>query len=312
MWWRTWTDRYLTYGVTTVLSLGSDQPLIYELRARQRQGNLPGASLFTAGRGFMMKGSYGPAEVAHQVETPEEVRRLMDELAARKPDAAKVWVDDHFGDRTKIRPDLYRAFIEAAHEKGLKAYAHVFYLEDARSLVEARVDVLAHSIRDREVDEAFIQLAKEREVFLVPTLSRELSTFTYADRPKFLDDLLFTRHENPEVVATLKSDDYVRKAKADPHLERYRAALPMAQRNLKKLHEGGVKIGFATDSGPPGRIQGYFEHLELELMVEAGLTPAEALTAATGTSAECLGQGKNLGTLTPGRQTDFIVLDADP
>ena len=305
-------ERYLTYGVTTVLSLGADQPLIYELRRRQREGNLPGAGIFTGGRGFKMKGGYGPDDGAYLVETPEDVRRFMEELAAQGPDATKVWVDDHFGEQPKIRPELSKAFLESAREKGLKTFAHVFYLEDARALVEGGVDVLAHSIRDREVDEAFIQLAKERGLCLLPTLSRELSTFTYADRPDFLDDSVFTRHEDPEVIATLKSDDYVRKAKSHPHLEAYRASLKMAQKNLKKLHDSGVKIGFATDSGPPGRIQGYFEHLELELMVEAGLTPAEALRAATGTSAECLGQGENLGTLTPGRQADFIVLDADP
>ena len=305
-------DRYLTYGVTTVLSLGTDPPLMYELRARQRQGNLAGATVFTAGWGFKMKGSYGPPDTPYQVETPEDVHRFMDELAAQKPDATKVWVDDHFGERTKIRPELYRAFIEAAHEKGLRTFAHVYYLEDARSLVEAGVDVLAHSIRDREVDDAFIQLATERGIYLVPTLARELSTFVYADQPDFLDDPAFTRHEDPEVVATLKSDDYVKKVKSDPHLGHYRASLEMAQKNLKKLHEGGVKIGFATDSGPPGRIQGYFEHVELELMVEAGLTPGEALAAATGQSAECLGQGNNLGTLAPDRQADFVVLDANP
>ncbi|MCZ6514942.1 MAG: amidohydrolase family protein [Acidobacteria bacterium] len=304
-------ERYLTYGVTAVLSLGSDRPLIYELQARQQKGNLPGARVYTAGRGLGLKGGYGPGEVSRKVETPADVLPHMEELAAEKPDATKIWVDDSFGTLPKMNPEIYRAFVRAAKEKGLKSFAHVYYLEDSRGLVEAGVDVLAHSIRDQEVDDAFVALARERGVCLLPTLARELSTFVYADRPEFLDDPFFTKYEDPDVVTTLKSDEYVQQAQSAANLSRYRANLVMAQKNLKKLHEGGVKIGFATDTGPPGRIQGFFEHVELELMVEAGLTPAEALKAATSASAECLGD-ENLGALTPGRQADFIVLDADP
>ncbi len=305
-------ERYLTYGVTAVMSLGSDQPLMYELRARQREGDLPGARVYTAGRGMMMKGSYGPAVIARAVETPEDVREQMREIAADRPDATKVWVDDGFGEQTKIRPELYRAFIEAAHEHGLKAYAHVYYLEDARALVEAGIDVLAHSIRDREVDDAFVKLAAERGVFLLPTLAREVTTFIYADPPGYLEDPFLTRHEDAEVVAALGSDDFVKTQRSNPHLAKYKAGLEVAKKNLKKLHDGGVPIGFATDSGPAGRIQGYLEHLELELMVEAGLLPAEAIAAATGGSARCMGVESDIGTLVAGRQADFVVLDASP
>ena len=304
-------ERYLTYGVTAMLSLGSDRPLMYELQARQQKGNLPGARVYTAGRGLGLKGGYGPSGVFREVETPADVLPHMEELAAEKPDATKIWVDDSFGTLPKMNPEIYRAFVRAAKEKGLKSFAHVYYLEDSRGLVEAGLDVLAHSIRDQEVDDAFVALARERGVCQLPTLSREFSTFIYADRPAFLDDPFFTKYEDPSVVQTLKSDEYVQQAQADANLSRYRANLEMAQKNLKKLHEGGVKIGFATDTGPPGRIQGFFEHVELELMVEAGLTPAEALKAATSASAECLGD-ENLGALAPGRQADFIVLDADP
>ncbi len=304
-------ERYLTYGVTAVLSLGSDRPLIYELQARQQKGNLPGARVYTAGRGFAMKGGYGAGRVSREVEKPEDVLPHIEELAAEKPDATKIWVDDSFGTLPKMNPEIYRTFLRAAQEKGLRTFAHVYYLEDSRGLVEAGLAVLAHSIRDQEVDDAFIALARERGVCQLPTLSRELSTFIYADRPEFLDDPFFSKHEDPSVVQTLKSDEYVQQAQSNPNLSRYRANLVMAQKNLKKLHEGGVKIGFATDTGPPGRIQGFFEHVELELMVEAGLTPAAALKAATSASAECLGD-ENLGALTPGRQADFIVLDADP
>ena len=78
------------------------------------------------------------------------------------------------------------------------------------------------------------------------------------------------------------------------------------------MFKEGVKVAFGTDSGPPLRFQGYFEHRELQLMVEAGLTPVEAITCATRNAAEALGVGATLGTLEPGKQADFLVLDANP
>jgi imidazolonepropionase-like amidohydrolase len=87
--------------------------------------------------------------------------------------------------------------------------------------------------------------------------------------------------------------------------------LPMAQKNLKRLADAGVPIGFGTDSGPPGRFPGYFEHWELELMVQAGLTPMQAIQAATGNAARFLRQ-PDLGTLEAGKCADFLVLARNP
>jgi imidazolonepropionase-like amidohydrolase len=98
----------------------------------------------------------------------------------------------------------------------------------------------------------------------------------------------------------------------NPATERYKTALAVAMRNLKRLSDAGVRIAFGTDSGPPARFQGFFEHMELELMVRAGLTPMQVLMAATGDAARCQKLGELVGTLTPGRWADFIVLDADP
>jgi imidazolonepropionase-like amidohydrolase len=98
---------------------------------------------------------------------------------------------------------------------------------------------------------------------------------------------------------------------ASPAAARYRLALVQAQRNLKALADAGLPIAMGTDSGPAGRFPGYFEHLELALMAEAGLTPEQVLRSATGVAAACLGLD-DVGTLEPGRWADFVVLDADP
>ncbi len=309
--------QYARYGVTTVMSLGTDFEPIFEVRGAAKPDESPRATVFTAGRGFTGKQGYpavlpGNAGIPIEVDTVDEVKAHIQELARQKVDMVKIWVDDHWGHYTKIRPELYRAIIEEAHKQNLRVMAHLFYLADAKGLVEAGLDGMAHSVRDREVDPALIKSVKERKTFAVPTLTREESTFVYADPPAFLDDLFFSRWADPEVIKTLKDPAWGKKVKADPDFSKYAGQLKMGQKNLKKLFDAGVKIAFGTDTGPPARFQGYFEHRELELMVQAGLTPAQALQTATLNAAECLQVEKDFGTLEKGKRADLIVLDADP
>jgi imidazolonepropionase-like amidohydrolase len=312
--------KYLAYGVGTVVSLGTDQDLIYRLRDAQRAGELPGARLYTAGRGFGVKGGYPPggapkvkgAVDRYRPQTPEQARAEVRELAALKPDFVKIWVDDDFGRMPKMKPEIFRAIIEEAHQQGLRVIAHVFYLADAKALVAAGVDGLGHSIRDQAVDADLIGAMKARGVFLIPTLVRDESTFAYGDPPRWLDDRFFQAGLELGVLTALKSPAFINQNRANPDRPRLRAAFEMGKKNLKTLFDAGVKIGFGTDSGPPTRFQGCFEHRELQLMVESGLTPLQAIAAATRTSAETLGATSEFGTLAPGKQADFLVLDGDP
>ena len=189
--------------------------------------------------------------------------------------------------------------------------AHVFYLEDAKGLLEAGVDLIAHSVRDQPVDDALIGLLRERSVCVSPTLTRELSTFVYAERPAFFDDPFFASEVPADVIAALEDPERQRAIAESEVARRYRDALEVAKGNLKRLSEAGVRIAFGTDSGPPGRFQGYFEHLELQMMVAAGLTPEQALRAATVDAAACMGQDR-IGNFGPGSWADFVVLEADP
>ena len=81
--------------------------------------------------------------------------------------------------------------------------------------------------------------------------------------------------------------------------------------NVGTLHGGGIKIAMGTDTGPPARFQGYFEHMEMHMMVDAGLSPHDAIRASTGVAADCIGMG-DIGTLEPGRWGDFSILTEDP
>ncbi len=308
--------QYLAYGVGAVVSLGSDQDLIYRLRDQQRAREGSGARVYTAGRGFGVQDGYPPpladAPDRYRPRTAEEARAQVQELASHRPDFVKIWVDDDFGRKPKMPAEIFSAIIEEAHREHLRVVAHVFYLSDAKALVESGVDGLGHSIRDQKVDSEITRAMKERGVFLIPTLVRDESTFIYGERPGWLDDPFFQAGVTPGILKALKAPAFIEKSRSNPDLMKLRAAFEMAKKNLLSLSEAGVKIGFGTDSGPPARFQGYFEHRELQLMVEAGLTPMQALVAATRTAAEILGVDSDFGTLAPGKRADFLVLDANP
>jgi imidazolonepropionase-like amidohydrolase len=309
--------QYARYGVTAVQSLGTDFEPMFKVRGPAGAEEAPRATVFTAGRGFTGKQGYpavlpGNAGVPREVDTVEEVKQHVAELAAQKVDVVKIWVDDHWGHYKKIRPELYKAIIDEAHRRGMRVVAHIFYLDDAKQLVAAGLDGLGHSVRDREVDGELIKLLKEKKSFIVPTLVREESTFVYATPPAFLDDPFFSRWVDAEVIKQLKDPAWGARVKADPDFSKYPGQLKTAQKNLKKLWDAGVLVAFGSDSGPPARFQGFFEHRELELMVEAGLTPTQALQAATKNAAEALRITQDFGMLVKGKRADMILLDADP
>ncbi len=308
-------EKYLAYGVGRVVSLGSDQELIYQLREAARSGNLPGARIYTAGRGFGVPGGYPPTlasgQDVYRPQTPEQARAQVGELASHHADFVKMWVDDDFGRLPKMKPEIYRAIIEEAHRRHLRVIAHVFYLADAKDLVKAGLDGLGHSVRDQPADHELIDAMKARKVFLIPTLVRDESTFIFAQSAPWLDDPFFQAGVDSSVLTTLRNPSFIAKFGANPNLPKLQAAFEMGKKNLKTLADAGVEIGLGTDSGPPLRFQGYFEHRELQLLVESGMTPMQALVTATATSAKILG-ARDLGTLERGKRADFLVLDANP
>ncbi len=309
---------YASYGVTSMVSMGTDKPLIFQIRQEQRSGRPTYTRVFTAGRGFTGVGGYpttvpGMKGVPFEVANPAEIQKDIDQLADWRVDVVKIWVDDHLGKQKKISLDLCRDIIADAHKAHLKVAAHVFYLDDAKTLVREGLSGLAHSVRDKPVDEELIAAMKQHGAWQSSaTLTREASLFEFARPSKFLKDPFFTRGLSPDVVRTLGDPQYQAKLRQDPDFDRYPGFLEMAQKNLKKLADEGVRFGFGTDSGPPARFPGFFEHWEMELMVQAGLTPAQVLHAATGSSAEFLGASKDLGTLQAGRWADLLVLARNP
>jgi imidazolonepropionase-like amidohydrolase len=153
-----------------------------------------------------------------------------------------------------------------------------------------------------------------RNVCVSPTLMREVSTFVYESMPPFFSDPDFLKHADAQQVARFKDPKVQEAMRTSASAQRYKSALEVAMRNLKKLSDAGVGIAMGTDSGTglPGRFVGYFEWMELEMMAKAGLTPPRILASATRDAARCLKLEQELGTLEPGKWADFVVLDADP
>jgi imidazolonepropionase-like amidohydrolase len=290
---------YAMYGVTTVFSLGDDQDAGFKARDSQNTPALNRARLFVAGPVLAPK-------------TPDEARKLVDETAAMKVDIIKIRVDDNLGTTPKMAPEVYRAVIDEAHKKGLRVAVHLFYLEDAKGVLDAGADFIAHSVRDTNVDDAFVAMLKRRDVCYCPTLMREVSTFVYESTPPWFSDPLFLKSADSKVIEQLKEPARQEQMRKSTSAQRYKAGLEVASRNLKKLSDAGIKIAMGTDTGPPARFQGYFELMELELMAKAGLTPKQVLAAATRDAARCQKLDKDLGTLEAGKWADFVALDGDP
>jgi imidazolonepropionase-like amidohydrolase len=290
---------YAAYGVTTVFSLGDDQAAGIQARDSQRTPSLNRSRLFVA----------GPVLAPKSVD---EARTLVDDTVAMKVDIIKIRVDDNLGTTKKMAPEIYKAVIDEAHKKGARVAVHLFYLDDAKAVLDAGADFIAHSVRDKDVDDPFIAMLKRRDVCYCPTLMREVSTFTYDSTPAWFSDPLFLKHADMTAVNALKEPARQQQMKASRSAQQYKAGLEVANRNLKKLADAGVKIAMGTDTGPPARFQGYFELMELEMMAKAGLTPAQVLASATRDAARCMKLDREVGTLEANKWADFVVLDADP
>jgi len=305
---------YASYGVTTVLTMGTENDLIFPLRAEQRAGKPTMARVYTAGQGIVFKGGYGGVPGLNQpVATPEEAVAAVDAQAAKGVDVIKFWLDDELGTMPPMPPEVSKAIIDTAHKHNLKVLAHIFYLKDAKRVVDQGVDGLVHSVRDQPVDAALISAMKAKGTWqLAETLSREASMFAYGVPPsEILNDPFFVAGVSPAALAELRSPERQKTVAAGPHFHDYPKFFDMAKANAKRLKDGGVQYGFGTDSGPPGRFAGYFSHWELAIMVDSGYTPAEAIKAATSTAAQFLDM-TDLGSIAAGKQADLLVLDADP
>ena len=304
--------RFAYHGVAASQAMGSDFGVIpFDVRDEILAGQHPDAARYlTAGRGLAPLHEISLNNMRHAayvVTTEEGARANVRELASRGVTLIKTWVDDRSGTVEKLAPNLYRAIIDEAHKNDMRVAAHATGLEDAKDLLRAGIDVFAHMIT--EVDDELLVLFKERREasVLLAQVGRRTIHSPYLDPPEPL--LLET--VTPAQITRLRD----RIAATSPAaLERTRQSWEETARNIMKLHAAGVRIGIGSDGGGQGgdRFIGFTAHTELENMVAAGMTPPEAIVAATKNGAEILGLERDLGTVRPGKSADFIVLNGNP
>ena len=309
--------RALYFGVSVVQSQGIERgDVLYRIRADQAAGTLGGAALRVAGRGIGAPnagpGAAAYAGIAYEITTEAEAGAAVAELAANKVDIVKIWVDDRNGRAPRLSPLLYRAVIDDAHRSGLRVNAHVFYHDDAEGLVAAGVDGLVHLVRDREMSDALIAEIVKRNVYVNANMSSPRRS-AQAGVPRWLtpaDPLrqLLTDSAAADVIARMESAFGNRSlAAAEPARRQY----AILERSLAKLAAADAKVVLGADTGLEDHLFGLAEHLELQAMVDAGMTPAQGLRAATSRAAEYL-HLDDRGSLVPGKRADLLVLDANP
>jgi imidazolonepropionase-like amidohydrolase len=289
---------YARYGITTVLSLGGAPKDSFGLRSAQNMASLDRARLLLAG-GIVF--SQDPAEAAAMTQA--------------NIDAGVDWIklrqDDNLGAAEKMSWDALQAAMQVASAANVPVATHIFYMDDAAMLLEMGSGLIAHSVRDQPVTDEFVQTMLDSGVCYVPTLVREVSTFVYGERPAFFDDPFFLEAAKQSQIDRVSDPEFMAKMAASPAAAAYRKTLVQAQENLAQMAASGVPVAFGTDSGPAGRFPGYFEHMEFDLMAEAGLTAREILLSATSVAAGCLNLD-DLGTLEPGKWADFVVIEQNP
>ncbi|MGY1425362.1 amidohydrolase family protein [Lysobacter sp. A289] len=223
------------------------------------------------------------------VNSPEAARNAVRALLPYRPNLIKVFTDGwrygHMPDNTSMDPWTLAALVEEAHANGLKVATHTVTVARAGFAGDAKVDLIAHSIQDRVLDADTIARFKAGGTYYAPTL---------------------TVYEPIRMGQSAPVDPQ------DPKLLSRQRNFITAMENVRLLHEAGVPIALGTDAGMPGTPHGAATLRELELLVQAGLTPAEALLAGTATSAAAMGLQDDRGRIAKGQRADLLLVDGKP
>jgi imidazolonepropionase-like amidohydrolase len=303
-------EREAFYGVGATQTVGSSPTEgSIQFQQEQRAGKFPPASRF-----FFMPGmappNGGPDEIlrrgtsalhaVYEVSTAEEARAAVQGMAAKNLKNVKIWVDDRRGTYPKMTPEVYHAIIDEAHKHRMLVHAHATTLADQKAVVRAGADVLVHIVATAQVDEELLGLIRERKPWWTPVMALG-DRSEVCNKDPFVDQAL-----PPQTIAS------IRESSCGEPTEAARSREAMLAWNFPRMIGAGARLVLGTDSGISSRSSfGWADHHELSRYVQLGLTPREALVAAT-VSPAALMEIRDMGTLEAGKSADFMVLEGNP
>jgi len=312
----------LGWGFTTVFDQGiPDLKSFADLKSLATADTALYPHFFGVGVRFAARGGHGASLGAYTPESPDEARRQVRELKAASVDAVKIVYDDLSYVTNQPRPmlksEVVAAIIDEAHKQGLKAYVHAPVLKYAKEVLQAGADGLVHGIISEPVDDEFVSLMKKNHAVYITThaiFESVADTGDWARREAAFDDRGIV---SKEVFELGVNPTRVKEWEARwNNLSIAKANLPVLRANLKRLQDAGILVVLGSDTSSAGSgtgiVLGLASQLELTLLVEAGLTPLEALQAATINAAQMIGREKDLGTVEPGKLADLLILEANP
>jgi imidazolonepropionase-like amidohydrolase len=247
---------------------------------------------------ILMKGT-DALQAVNEVSTPAEARAAVQSMAAKQLKSVKIWVDDRRGTYPKMTPDVYNAIIAEAHAHGMMVNAHAIALPDQKAVVSAGVDVLVHTVGNEKLDAEYVAIVKSKKPYWTTVIG-------LGDRSEVCNRDPFVDQTYPA-----KALDAIRAESCAPRPENS-AREEILSYNVKQMVASGARLVLGTDAGIASRHAfGWADHHEIARWVELGVTPSEAIIAATSRPAELLGL-KDLGALATGKSASFIVLEANP
>jgi imidazolonepropionase-like amidohydrolase len=301
---------YLYSGVTSIYDAGNRKELILPLRADERAGKIASPRIFATGNAITYPGSHGDRYGIHITDF-EKDKALMDaHIAEQQPDMVKLMIEEEgWGSRpmiTLLTADLAEKIVRYYNQHGIRTTAHVSNEFRSLEAIYAGLDTLAHPIIQGPVSDSFVKLMGVKKIPFASTLTIGENYSRLAEHPEYLDQPLYAASLTTEERTRLKTQTSA-EFRARTWTTWMKLMTPVAQENIRKIHEGGGIVACGTDqsSGPA-------VHRELELLAAAGIKPLDVIRIATYNSAVFLGKADQLGSVQPGRLADLVLLNADP
>jgi imidazolonepropionase-like amidohydrolase len=301
----------LQWGVTTMRSAGNDKPETVPLFRQTRDGTIVAPRAYTAGQGFSVSGPY-PGAPTFKPATPDEARANVRNLKAQNVDVIKIWMTN-----PRFTSDVISAIVDEAKKQQIPITAHVTDVASLRQLADQGVTDFLHTPADRPITAELVAYAKAKKLSFAPTLANGEARWFYYEHPEILSLPILQAALYPRGRAMLADAARKQETLSAPDLAERKARLRESYAFIKTMSDAGVRIVTGTDCGAEAsQITpfGHATHRELQMYVEAGMSPLAGIRAATLDAARVVTQSEDpdFGSIAAGKAADLVLLDADP